>query len=322
MSRDLRIKTAADRPRRDALRRQSAESGARPLAVDRAARADSRRADPGSRCGREGRDPSRSCRSSPIEGMAILMISSELPEVLGMSDRIAVMQRRHDGRRAVPQRGHAGTRAGIGTGTRLMPAMYRREAAVAAATLMLLAVMAVNAPDFFTPGNLNDMFLASLPVLVVALGMTLRDRDRRNRHLGRLGVRRLQHRRGRIGEMAGAAVRRRDRRLRYRSDARRLERAARCLIRMPSIVVTLATMIALRDGLRWATQGAWVQDLPRKFSVAGVDTTFVRGHGRCRHRGAAGGVRLGVSRHQRRAVPCMRPARTGRQRGWPASTRE
>ena len=33
-------------------------------------------------------------------GLAILMISSELPEILGMSDRIAVMHARHDPRRA------------------------------------------------------------------------------------------------------------------------------------------------------------------------------------------------------------------------------
>ena len=40
-------------------------------------------------------------------------------------------------------------------------------------------------------------------------------------------------------------------------------------VRIPSIVVTLATMVALRDGLRWATQGAWVQDLPPGFQWFG-----------------------------------------------------
>jgi len=39
---------------------------------------------------------------------------------------------------------------------------------------------------------------------------------------------------------------------------------------IPSIVVTLATMTALRDGLRWATEGAWVQDLPRSFQWLGL----------------------------------------------------
>jgi rhamnose transport system permease protein len=40
-------------------------------------------------------------------------------------------------------------------------------------------------------------------------------------------------------------------------------------LRIPSIVVTLATMVALRDGLRWITQGAWVQDLPPDFQGFG-----------------------------------------------------
>ena len=40
---------------------------------------------------------------------------------------------------------------------------------------------------------------------------------------------------------------------------------------IPSIVVTLATMTALRDGLRWATEGAWVQDLPPVVSMARAD---------------------------------------------------
>jgi rhamnose transport system permease protein len=39
---------------------------------------------------------------------------------------------------------------------------------------------------------------------------------------------------------------------------------------IPSIVVTLATMVALRDGLRWTTEGAWVQDLPRAFQWLGL----------------------------------------------------
>jgi rhamnose transport system permease protein len=41
-------------------------------------------------------------------------------------------------------------------------------------------------------------------------------------------------------------------------------------VRIPSIVVTLATMVALRDGLRWITEGAWVQDLPASFQWFGA----------------------------------------------------
>jgi len=41
-------------------------------------------------------------------------------------------------------------------------------------------------------------------------------------------------------------------------------------LRIPSIVVTLATMIALREGLRWATEGAWIQDLPASYQWLGL----------------------------------------------------
>jgi rhamnose transport system permease protein len=39
---------------------------------------------------------------------------------------------------------------------------------------------------------------------------------------------------------------------------------------IPSIVVTLAAMVALRDALRWVTQGAWVTDLPPGFQWLGL----------------------------------------------------
>jgi rhamnose transport system permease protein len=42
------------------------------------------------------------------------------------------------------------------------------------------------------------------------------------------------------------------------------------LLRLPSIIVTLAMMVAWRDGLRWITQGAWVQNLPSGFQWLGL----------------------------------------------------
>jgi rhamnose transport system permease protein len=39
---------------------------------------------------------------------------------------------------------------------------------------------------------------------------------------------------------------------------------------LPSIVVTLASMVAWRDALRWVTQGAWVQGLPASFQWLGL----------------------------------------------------
>jgi rhamnose transport system permease protein len=39
---------------------------------------------------------------------------------------------------------------------------------------------------------------------------------------------------------------------------------------LPAIVVTLATMVILRESLRWATEGIWVQDLPAGFQWFGL----------------------------------------------------
>ena len=36
-------------------------------------------------------------------------------------------------------------------------------------------------------------------------------------------------------------------------------------LRLPSIIVTLAMLVAWRDALRWVTQGEWVQNLPPNF---------------------------------------------------------
>jgi len=41
-------------------------------------------------------------------------------------------------------------------------------------------------------------------------------------------------------------------------------------LRLPSIVVTLALMVAWRDGLRWITEGEWVQNLPANFQWFGL----------------------------------------------------
>src|SRR5579859_961173 len=50
---------------------------------------------------------------------------------------------------------------------------YRREISVAVAILALAAVLAAIAPSFFTLQNQTDLLLTNMPVLIVALGMTL-----------------------------------------------------------------------------------------------------------------------------------------------------
>ncbi len=147
---------------------------------------------------------------------------------------------------------------------------YRREASVALAILALGAVLAAVAPAYFARENLADIVLANLPVLIVALGMTLVILT------GEIDIS--------VGSMfaicsvtAGVAAK--------LGLPVPLVALAACLagalmgavngalvsyVRIPSIVVTLATMVALRDGLRWVTQGAWVEDLPASFQWLGL----------------------------------------------------
>ena len=45
---------------------------------------------------------------------------------------------------------------------------------------------------------------------------------------------------------------------------------------LPSIIVTLAMLVAWRDALRWITQGAWVGDLPANFQWFGLGQTLTQ----------------------------------------------
>jgi rhamnose transport system permease protein len=132
------------------------------------------------------------------------------------------------------------------------------------------AVLAAIAPGYFARENLSDLFLANMPVLVVAIGTTLVILTG-NVDISVGSIFAI------CGVVAGLAAK--------SSGSVALAAACACAtgaalgavngslvayLRMPSIVVTLATMVALRDGLRWWTQGAWVQDLPPGFQWFGL----------------------------------------------------
>jgi len=147
---------------------------------------------------------------------------------------------------------------------------HGREISIAAAILSLSLVLAIVAPGYFLPENLADLFLANVPVLIVALGVTLviltgqidisvgsifaicgvgaglLAKSGLSAPVAALGA-------CFVGLLLGA-----------------LNGALVAYARIPSIVVTLATMVALRDALRWWTQGAWVQDLPAGFQWMGL----------------------------------------------------
>jgi rhamnose transport system permease protein len=141
---------------------------------------------------------------------------------------------------------------------------------VGAAILVLCAVLALAAPGFFSRANLSDLFISNVPVLIVALGMTVVILA------GEIDIS--------VGSVfaiasviAGAAAK--------SGMPSPVAAIAGCLagallgslngtmvayVRIPSIVATLAAMIALRNGLLWITQGAWIENLPAGFQWLGL----------------------------------------------------
>ncbi len=148
---------------------------------------------------------------------------------------------------------------------------YTKEVAVAVTILALMIVLAFIAPGYFTRENLTDLFLANTPVMIIALGMTLIIL------LGQIDIS--------VGSVfaicsivAGVSVRSGfpiviSGLIACAAGAAcgALNGALVAYLRVPSIVVTLATMVALRDGLRWQTQGSWIGNLPRHFQWLGTD---------------------------------------------------
>jgi len=151
-----------------------------------------------------------------------------------------------------------------------MGSTHRRELSVAGAIAVAAVVLVFAAPGFFSGENLADLLLANLPVLLVAIGATLviltGEIDisvgsvfaicgvaagvAAHAGLSTAGIVLVACGLGAIlGSINGALV---------------------AYAGLPSIVVTLATMVAWRDGLRWTTQGAWIQDLPSTFQWLGM----------------------------------------------------
>ena len=116
----------------------------------------------------------RIVRQLAEQGLAVLLISSDLPELLALSDRVAVMRTRDDCRDADARGGISSGGARARSWRRSAGArMTARETAVAASLVALGVVMAMVAPAYFAPGNLRDLLLSNLPVLIVAIGAML-----------------------------------------------------------------------------------------------------------------------------------------------------
>jgi ribose/xylose/arabinose/galactoside ABC-type transport system permease subunit len=136
--------------------------------------------------------------------------------------------------------------------------------------LALLLLLGAVAPAFFRLANLRDLLTANAPVLVAAIGMTLVILARQidisiGSQFAICGVA--------AGLLAKAGVPMPLAALGAVGTGALLGGLNGWLVAglgLPSIVVTLATMVILREGLRWATEGVWVQDLPAGFQWLGL----------------------------------------------------
>ena len=147
---------------------------------------------------------------------------------------------------------------------------YTRELPPAVALVMLLLAVLVAAPSFFSAENLRDMALNNAPVLPIALGMTLVilvgqiDISVGSQFAVCSVVAGLLAKSGMPMPLVVVTV------MVVGAAMGALNGALVGVLRLPSIIVTLAMLVAWRDALRWATDGAWVQDLPANFQWFGL----------------------------------------------------
>ena len=144
------------------------------------------------------------------------------------------------------------------------------EASAAIAYVALLALVAVAAPGFYSFANLRDLAIGNAPALIVAVGMTMVILTRQidisvgsqfavcSVAAGLLAKTGMPI----IAVFVAVAV------VGFMFGAVNGALVAR--LNIPSIVATLAVMVAMRDGLRWSTEGKWVQGLPREFQWFGL----------------------------------------------------
>jgi rhamnose transport system permease protein len=147
---------------------------------------------------------------------------------------------------------------------------HRREVSVAVAYALFLILLAVAAPRFFRPEALRAFVVSNAPVLVAAVGMTLVILARQidisiGSQFSICGVV--------AGELAKAGLP-----IPLVASGTLLAGGAMGAINgglvaglgLPSIVVTLATLVIGREWLRYAREGEFVRNLPHGFQWFGA----------------------------------------------------
>ncbi|HLJ93534.1 MAG TPA: ABC transporter permease [Gemmataceae bacterium] len=151
-----------------------------------------------------------------------------------------------------------------------MSGRYQREWSVAVAYGVLLGTLAIAAPAFYTGDKVRTILVGSAPVLVAAVGMTAVIVTRQidisiGSQFSICGVA--------AGLLAQAGVPMPVVMLGSLLLGAGLGAVNGVLVAglgLPSIVVTLATMVTLREGLRWYQQGEFVRNLPPSFQWFGL----------------------------------------------------
>ncbi|HZE70177.1 MAG TPA: ABC transporter permease [Pyrinomonadaceae bacterium] len=154
------------------------------------------------------------------------------------------------------------------------PGRYKLELAAGVAFAVLLVLVGIVAPSFFSAANLRDLAVNNASTLLIAIGMTMVilvgeiDISVGSQFAVCTVV---------AGELAKGGV--------------SVGLLLPCLLvigatmgsvngllvgwlRLPSIIVTLAMLVAWRDALRWVTGGRWVQNLPANFQWFGLGQTL------------------------------------------------
>lgn len=153
---------------------------------------------------------------------------------------------------------------------------YGQEVSIAIALALLCGLLVLVAPAFFSRENLADLLLANLPVLIIGIGMTLVILT------GEIDVS-VGSLFAICGVAMGVAVKAGWplwtavlAAMAVGAALGAVNGVLTAYIKIPSIVVTLATMVAWRSGLRWATQGEWIAGLPASFQWFGWPQTVFR----------------------------------------------
>ncbi|RUL87279.1 ABC transporter permease [Tautonia sociabilis] len=147
---------------------------------------------------------------------------------------------------------------------------YRRELSVLVAFAALMAVLAVVAPRFFRAGQLMAVAVRNAPVVVAAVGMTMVIVCRHidisiGSQFAVCGVAAgLMAKAGLPIPMVAAGT------LAVGAALGAANGWLVAVVGLPSIVVTLATMVIWREALRYGRQGAFVSDLPEGFQWFGA----------------------------------------------------